>query len=94
MTATEIVRQYAAIVDRRHGDGHAGAPAFHPFTNDPSDGGHHMFEHVRLLFPKVLIAGTKVRLSIGPSIPPAWIVVDLADFELLLLPHQRRAAES
>ncbi|MBV9527445.1 glycosyl hydrolase family 28-related protein [Sphingomonas sp.] len=65
----------------------------YPFTNHPSDGrGHHMFDEARLRFAKVLPAGTRVRIAVGPEDSLPWYVVDLADFELVPPPLARPAA--
>lgn len=62
----------------------------YPFTNEPGDGrGHHVFDEARLLLGKLLPAGTKVRLRVGPQDRSAWYVVDLADFELVPPPLRR-----
>ena len=60
----------------------------YPFTNRPADGKpHHFFDEARLLFDRTLPAGTAVRLKIeGDDLAP-WVVVDLADFELVPPPR-------
>ncbi|MFN3668191.1 MAG: glycosyl hydrolase family 28-related protein [Brevundimonas sp.] len=54
----------------------------YPFTNRPADGGgHHVYDHVRMLLPEALPAGASVGLVFEAGTPADWIVVDLADFE-------------
>lgn len=55
----------------------------YPFTNRPGDGlPHHFYDHARLLLPRMLPAGTIVRLMIGPRDTASWYAIDLADFEI------------
>lgn len=62
----------------------------YPFTNRPGDGGpHHVFDEARMRLGRVLPAGTKVRIAVGPEDRSAWYVVDLADFELVPPPLRR-----
>jgi hypothetical protein len=54
----------------------------YPFTNRPADGGaHHFYDHVRLLLPETLAAGTRVSLRSEGTGAAAWTIIDLADFE-------------
>ncbi|GIG66699.1 choice-of-anchor D domain-containing protein [Phytomonospora endophytica] len=70
-------------IDGRAGPGlaltsaYAHAYGLFPFTNDPADGGaHHFFDDARVMFPRTLPAGTRVRFeAVAPT------VLDLADFE-------------
>lgn len=62
----------------------------YPFTNRPGDGrAHHFFDESRLLFGRVLPAGTRVRVEIAAGDRAPWYVVDLADFELVPPPRRR-----
>lgn len=59
----------------------------YPFTNRPGDGGgHHAYDHARLLLPGTIPAGARVSLIFEEGTPAAWIVVDLVDFELVGAP--------
>lgn len=54
----------------------------YPFTNRAGDGGgHHVYDHVRLLLPETLPAGSRISLVFEPGTAADWIIVDLADFE-------------
>jgi len=60
----------------------------YPFTNDPADGGgHHAFDHARILLTQPIPAGATVTLR--PDAGLDWIVIDLADFELADPPRAR-----
>lgn len=64
----------------------------YPFTNRPADGGgHHFFDHARLLLGRTLPAGTTVRLALGKADRVPWVAVDLVDFELAPPPLARPA---
>ena len=53
----------------------------YPFSNRPRDGrAHHFFDETRVRLPRLLPAGTRVRLTLGPGVP--WTAIDLADFEV------------
>ena len=61
----------------------------YPFTNRPGDGhAHHFFDETRLLFGRMLPAGTHVRLQVRPQDRSPWYVIDLADFELVPPPSR------
>ena len=52
----------------------------YPFTNDPADGGgHHVFNHARILLDRTLPAGATVELRLDSGLESATL--DLADFE-------------
>lgn len=54
----------------------------YPFTNDVSDsGGHHVFDHARLLLDETLPAGARLSIVMDSASPAPWIVVDLIDVE-------------
>jgi hypothetical protein len=62
----------------------------YPFTKHVADGGgHHFFDHARLLLDEVLPAGTVVRLTSDARSEAPWIAIDLADFEMVPAPHRR-----
>jgi hypothetical protein len=64
--------------------------AAYPFSNRPADGGaHHFFDETRLLFGRLLPAGTRVRLQIRGGDQSPWYVIDLADFEKVPAPAAR-----
>jgi hypothetical protein len=55
----------------------------YPFSNDPKGGGaHHFYDEARLLLPRTLPAGTRVRFVVDHPDAAPWRVLDLADFEL------------
>jgi hypothetical protein len=61
----------------------------YPFTKHVADGGgHHFFDHTRILLGEVLPAGTVVRLTRDPQFPAPWIAIDLVDFESVPAPRR------
>jgi hypothetical protein len=62
----------------------------YPFTKHVAEGGgHHFFDHARILLHEVLPAGTVVRLTSAPQTQVPWIAIDLADFEKVPAPLNR-----
>jgi Pectate lyase superfamily protein len=62
----------------------------YPFTKHVADGGgHHFFDHARILLGEVLPAGTVVRLTSDARSEAPWIAIDLVDFEMVPAPHRR-----
>jgi len=62
----------------------------YPFSNDPREGGgHHMFDHARLLLPRMLPAGTRLVLRIGAGNAAPWTAIDLIDLEAAPAPGRR-----
>ena len=60
----------------------------YPFTNDPADGGgHHVFDHVRVMFDRTIPAGATVTIRPDAGLP--WTAIDLVDFELVDPPRVR-----
>ncbi|MCU1492251.1 MAG: mycodextranase, partial [Acidimicrobiaceae bacterium] len=57
----------------------------YPFSNNPADlHGHHLYDDVRMMFPRTLPAGTDVTFEVtDPSIP---VTVNVADFEIVAAP--------
>jgi hypothetical protein len=61
----------------------------YPFTKHVADGGgHHFFDHARLLLREVLPAGTVVRLTRDAGFQASWIAIDLVDFEMVPAPRR------
>jgi hypothetical protein len=61
----------------------------YPFTNQPGDGRpHHFYDESRLLFGRILPAGTRVRFVVEKADGAGWRILDLADFELVGPPAQ------
>jgi hypothetical protein len=61
----------------------------YPFTKQVADGGgHHFFDHARVLLDEVLPAGTAVRLTINAGFQASWIAIDLVDFEMVPAPRR------
>jgi hypothetical protein len=62
----------------------------YPFTKHVAEGGgHHFFDHARILLDQVLPAGTVVRLTRDAPSQAAWIAIDLVDFEMVPAPRSR-----
>jgi hypothetical protein len=62
----------------------------YPFTKHVAEGGgHHFFDHARILLDGVLPAGTVVRLRSDVPSQAAWIAIDLVDFEWVRGPLSR-----
>jgi hypothetical protein len=62
----------------------------YPFTKHVEEGGgHHFFDHARILLDRVLPAGTVVRLTRDARFKPAWIAIDLVDFEMVPAPRRQ-----
>ena len=62
----------------------------YPFTKHVAEGGgHHFFDHARILLDRVLPAGTVVRLTRDARFKPAWIAIDLVDFEMVPAPRRQ-----
>lgn len=60
----------------------------YPFTNDSADGGgHHAFDHARVLLKEPIPAGATVTLR--PDAGFDWTAIDLADFELAGPPRRQ-----
>lgn len=57
----------------------------YPFSNNPADlHGHHMYDDVRMMFPRTLPAGSDVTFEVtDPSIP---VTINVADFEEVAAP--------
>ncbi|XVQ87887.1 discoidin domain-containing protein [Microbispora siamensis] len=55
----------------------------YPFGNTPGDKPHHFYDETRTMFGSTLAAGTKVRIQVASTSVAPWVVVDLADFELV-----------
>ncbi|MEV7808448.1 discoidin domain-containing protein [Microbispora sp. NPDC088329] len=55
----------------------------YPFGNTPGDKPHHFYDETRTMFGSTLAAGTKVRIQMASTAVAPWVVVDLADFELV-----------
>lgn len=53
----------------------------YPFTHAGGDGGHHLYDHVRLRLGEILPGGSTVSLRFETGTRSDWVVVDLADFE-------------
>lgn len=59
----------------------------YPFTNDPADGGaHHFYDHASLRLARTIPAGARVDLVFETG-GAAWMIIDLADFELVPPPE-------
>jgi hypothetical protein len=62
----------------------------YPFTKHVADGGgHHFFDHARILLDQVLPAGTVVRLTSDARSQASGIAIDLVDFEMVPAPLSR-----
>ncbi|MGI5160547.1 discoidin domain-containing protein [Microbispora sp. CA-102843] len=55
----------------------------YPFGNTPGDKPHHFYDETRTMFGSTLAAGTRVRIQVASTSVAPWVVVDLADFELV-----------
>ena len=56
----------------------------YPFSNRPADGrARHFYDESRLLLPRTLPAGSRVRLMKAAQDKADWYAIDLADFELV-----------
>ena len=56
----------------------------YPFTNNPADGrAHHFYDHARVKLAQRLPAGTRLSLRRNAADGVAWVVIDLADLELV-----------
>lgn len=64
----------------------------YPFANRPADGGgHHFYDHTRILLDRTLPAGTTVRLMVGENDRAPWYAIDLLDAEVAPPPLARPA---
>jgi Pectate lyase superfamily protein len=62
----------------------------YPFTKHVADGGgHHFFDHARILLDRMLPAGTVVRVTGDARSQVSWIAIDLVDFEMVPAPLDR-----
>ena len=60
-----------------------------PFTKHVAEGGgHHFFDHARILLDRVLSAGTVVRLTREAGFQASSIAIDLVDFEMVPAPRR------
>jgi Pectate lyase superfamily protein len=62
----------------------------YPFTKHVAEGGgHHFYDHARILLNQMLPAGTAVRLTRDARSQASWIAIDLVDFEMVPAPRRR-----